>query len=90
MAGRAQVYLTPAERAELDRQALAQGVSRSEVLRRGIQAVGRPGLPGALGPLAESGCLTPAPNGTGAPPRGAPVARLAELLAELDQDRADR
>jgi hypothetical protein len=32
-----QVYLTPADRAMLDRVATAEGVSRAEVLRRGIR-----------------------------------------------------
>lgn len=47
------VYLTPEERAELDRTAAALGVSRSEVLRRGIQAVGNPRYVGSLSDLAE-------------------------------------
>jgi len=33
-----QVYLTAEERAELDRLARAQGISRAEVLRRGIRS----------------------------------------------------
>lgn len=41
-----QVYLTPDERAELDRTAKALGVSRSEVLRRGS----------AYGAIGSVGC----------------------------------
>jgi len=33
-----QVYLTAEERTELDRLALAEGISRAEVLRRGIRS----------------------------------------------------
>ena len=33
-----QVYLTPEERAELDRLARVHGISRAEVLRRGIRS----------------------------------------------------
>jgi len=35
-----QVYLTPAERSTLDRLAQELGVSRAEVLRRGIETLG--------------------------------------------------
>lgn len=86
-----QVYLSPEERAELDRAASALGVSRSEVLRRGISAV-RPtdSYAGSLGALVERGLVTPPTIGPGAPPPSHPVAPLAELMAELDADRADR
>lgn len=85
-----QVYLTAEERAELDRRAAELGVSRSEVLRRGIQALVQPSGAGALGALAAAGHLAPPARRGGVPPRGAPVARMAELLAELDHDRGDR
>lgn len=84
-----QVYLTGAERAELDRRAAELGVSRSEVLRRGIQALVQPS-PSALGALAAAGHLAPPPRREGVPPRGALVARMEDLLAELDHDRGDR
>ncbi len=84
-----QVYLTRAERAELDRRAAEQGVSRSEALRRGIQALGRPSTAGPLDNLAAPD-FTPPVRSTGIPPRGKPVARLREILGELDRDRGDR
>ena len=43
--------------------------------------------------LAEAvrrGWITPATGGPGAPPPRAPVLRLADLLPELEDDRADR
>ncbi|HUE96250.1 MAG TPA: ribbon-helix-helix protein, CopG family [Longimicrobiaceae bacterium] len=86
-----QVYLTPDERAELDRTAAAMGVSRSEVLRRGISAV-RPveRYAGRLAALVEHGVVTPPTIGPGSPPPSCPVAPLADLMAELEVDRADR
>jgi hypothetical protein len=86
-----QVYLTGEERTELDRLAAAMGVSRSEVLRRGV-AVLDPSRPGA-GPLADlvaAGLATPARVEGGDPPAGRPIAPLADLLAELRADREDR
>jgi ribbon-helix-helix CopG family protein len=85
-----QVYLTPKERAALDRVAREMGVSRSEALRRGIQAVGRGRLPEPLSDLGERGLITPATAGPGKPPPSDPVASLHELLSELAEDRADR
>lgn len=86
-----QVYLTPEERAELDRAALAMGVSRSEVLRRGIAAVeGRRRYDGSLRTLVEDGVVTPPTIRPGAPPPSHPVAPLADLMSELDEDRRDR
>ena len=84
-----QVYLTPAERAELDQRSAELGVSRSEALRRGIQALSAPEVPNALRFLVPGGHLTPAANPTGIPPRGAPAASLAELLSELERERGD-
>jgi hypothetical protein len=86
-----QVYLTDKERAQLDRLAGAMGVSRSEVLRRGVAALEPP--TSAAGPLAEltaHGLATPANLEGGEPPAGKPLAPLADLLAELRTDRGDR
>ena len=85
-----QVYLTGAERAELDRRAAELGVSRSEALRRGIQALARPQAAGPLAALVANGQLTPPLRRDGVPPRGDPVASLATLLDELDADRRER
>ena len=93
-----QVYLTAAERTELDRAARDLGISRSEALRRGIAALRRPapswgrGLGrGPLADLASEGLLAPPrAQASGPPPRGAPVAPVGELLGELRADRDDR
>jgi len=85
-----QVYLTGAERAELDQRAAELGVSRSEALRRGVQALGDRSVAGPLGALAAEGCFTPPLRHSGVPPRGSPVASLVELLGELARDRQDR
>ena len=89
-----QVYLTTAERTELDRAARDLGVSRSEALRRGIVALRRPLAAWGQGPLADlasEGLLVPPrAQASGPPPRGAPVAPLGELLGELRDDRDDR
>ena len=85
-----QVYLTSQERAELDRAAQELGVTRSEVLRRGVAAVRSRPLAGLLRDVAVEGYVTAATIPPGAPPPSKPVAPLAELLGELDADRADR
>ena len=85
-----QVYLTDTERADLDRVAREMGVSRSEALRRGIEAVEAGGTSGPLPRLVNEGFVTPSTSGPGEPPPAAPVAPLADLLQELDQDREDR
>ena len=85
-----QVYLSTEERAELERAAKDLGVSRSEALRRGIEALGTHQLPGRLREVAAAGLVTPAAIGPGEPPPSKPVATLAELLCELDEDRRDR
>ena len=86
-----QVYLTDEERAELDRLAGAMGVSRSEVLRRGVAALEpRASAAGPLAELAARGLATPASLEGGEPPAGKPLALLADLLAELRADRGDR
>jgi hypothetical protein len=84
-----QVYLTADERAELDGAARNMGVSRSEVLRRGIGLAGGAAYAGPLRDLAEDGYLTPAATGPGTPPPSAPVARLRKILAELEADRGE-
>jgi predicted ArsR family transcriptional regulator len=88
-----QVYLTEEERTRLERLAAALGVSRSEILRRGISALSA--ATPAAGPLADlvaEGLASPAriEAGDTPPPAGRPVAPLAELLAELRADRNQR
>jgi len=84
-----QVYLTSRERKALDRAAADLGVSRSEVLRRGVEALGARQLSGLLREVAAEGYVTPATLPPGEPPPSAPVAPLVTLLAELEADRAD-
>lgn len=85
-----QTYLTADERAELDRAAEDLGVSRSEALRRGIEALRRGRYEGSLRDLVEGGLITPPAAGSGEPPPSRPVAGLDELLADLAEDRAER
>ena len=85
-----QVYLTQSERAELDRTASELGVSRSEVLRRGVRALTTPGYVGELRDLIDGGGVTPAAAPPGAPPPTLPVAPLAEVLRGLTSDRNER
>jgi hypothetical protein len=86
-----QVYLTPEERAELDRAASSLGVSRSEVLRRGISVVMHPPrYEGGLRALVEEGVVTPPTIPSGTQPPSRPVGPLADLLSELGEDRRDR
>ncbi len=85
-----QVYLSSEERAKLDRTAQAMGVSHSEALRRGIQAIAGTQASGAFRELADGGYLTPPTTAAGGAPPSLPVACLKDLLAELDQDRANR
>jgi len=86
-----QVYLTNQERAELDRAAEELGVSRSEVLRRGVEAMrGARPLAGLLRDAAAEGYVVPARIPPGDPPPTKPVATLEELLAELEADRGER
>ena len=85
-----QVYLSSEERAELDRAAKELGVSRSEVLRRGVEALRSLPPSGLLREVAADGLVTPATMGPGDPPPRKPVASLAELLCELDEDRGNR
>lgn len=85
-----QVYLTSQERSELDRAAEELGVSRSEVLRRGVEAMRARPLSGLLRDVAAEGYVTPARIPPGSPPPSHPVASLQELLIELEADRSDR
>jgi transposase-like protein len=85
-----QVYLTPLERAELDQAAREMGVSRSELLRRGIRAMRDRHYAGSLRDLVHEGLVTPAGSGPGGAPSSAPVTSLSKLLAELEEDRAAR
>ncbi len=85
-----QVYLTEAERADLDFAASTLGVSRSEALRQGIVALGHRAAAGPFGDLVGDRSLTPPLTATGVPPRGAPVAPLRDLLSELRADRDGR
>ena len=85
-----QVYLSSQERDALDRAAAQLGASRSEVLRRGVEAVRSLPTSGLLRDVAADGLVTPASMGPGDPPPRKPVAPLATLLRELDQDRGNR
>lgn len=85
-----QVYLTAEERTQLDRTAQELGVSRSEVLRRGILALRRPRYEGPLTGLVHDELVTPPTAPPGSPPPFAPVASLAALMDELAAARRDR
>jgi hypothetical protein len=88
-----QAYLSAAERAALDEAAARLGISRSEVLRRGIRAVGGSGAAEYAGPLRQlvrEGLVTPPRVGPGEPPPSLPVAPLDEVLGDLDRDRGGR
>lgn len=89
-----QTYLTGEERAELDRLARERGVSRSEVLRRGIEALagigaGEGSFQGPLAELVAEGVVT-LPVQTLAVPATHPVGLLADLIEELRSDRDAR
>ena len=85
-----QVYLSTAERDQLDRLASRLGVSRSEVLRRGLETIAERDKDTALADLVRRGILRPPLITEGPVPPGEPVASLEVLLKELDEDRADR
>ena len=84
-----QVYLTSQERADLDRVAQEMGVSRSEALRRGVQALEVSGYEGPLRDLADDGLVTPPMVGPGEPPPSSPTTSLGEVLSGLAKDRRD-
>ena len=91
-----QVYLSEAERAELDRKAREMGVSRSEALRRGVTALcpeeaGKGAAePGLMRTLGDGYLVSPRLAAPGEPPPRAPVAPLDELLDEMSGDRGNR
>jgi len=85
-----QVYLTTVERADLDRAAGELGVSRSEALRQGIQALNERRYAGELSELMKKGLVTPAISGPDGPPPSLPAASLDDVLADLSGDREDR
>jgi len=85
-----QVYLSAEERAELDRAAREQGVSRSEALRRALRASTSPSDVGSFDDLVGAGYVTPAMSPIGPPPPRKPIMRLEDLLSELADDRSDR
>ncbi len=88
-----QVYLSTAERDRLDRLASRLGVSRSEVLRRGLEAIGEAERPGdaALADLVRRGWLHPPLHPPAPLPNRKPIYKtVEEMLADLDETRADR
>lgn len=85
-----QVYLSTAERANLDRVAAELGVSRSEVLRKGLERIAERERDAALADMVRRGWLRAQVIRDGPIPQGEPVAPLSDLLNELDELRADR
>ena len=85
-----QVYLSGPERESLDRVAAELGVSRSEVLRKGLERIAERQRDAALADLVRRGWLRPPVIRGGPVPKGEPVAPLADLLKELDELRSDR
>ena len=87
-----QVYLTTAERERLDRVAKRLGVSRSEVLRRGLEEFAERDSDAAREELIREGILKPARHKYTPPPESErrPIMTLEELLKDLDEFRADR
>lgn len=87
-----QVYLSTAERERLDRVAKRMGVSRSEVLRRGLEEVAERDKEEALADLVRRGLLKPASHSyTPIPDRERkPIMSFEDLMADLEESRADR
>ena len=85
-----QVYLSTSERERLDRLAAELGISRSEVLRKGLERFADRERDTALADLVRRGWLRPPLIREGPVPEGERVAPLAELLKELDELRSDR
>lgn len=87
-----QVYLSTAERERLDRVAERLGVSRSEVLRRGLDEVAQRDKEEALADLVRRGLLKPAEKTYTPLPESErkPIMTLDELMKDLDEFRADR
>jgi predicted transcriptional regulator len=87
-----QVYLSSAERERLDRVARRMGVSRSEVLRRGLDEVAQRDSEQARADLVRRGLLKPAEKTYTPIPESErrPIMTLEQLLKDLDEFRADR
>ncbi len=83
-----QVYLSPDERSDLDDLAQDLGLSRSEVLRRGITLLSQTGAPASE--ALDDPLVTPPTVTRGPVPTAPPVASLNELLDELRGDRDAR
>ena len=86
-----QVYLSTAERERLDRLASDLGVSRSEVLRQGLERIAERERDSALADLVRRGWLHPARYAPAPLPERTPIyGTVEEMLGELDETRADR
>lgn len=87
-----QVYLTTAERERLDRVAKRLRVSRSEVLRRGLEEFAERDADAVRQELIREGILTPARHTYTPLPESErrPIMTFEELMADLDEARADR
>ena len=87
-----QVYLSTAERERLDRVAGRMGVSRSEVLRRGLEQIADRDKTEAHADLVRRGILKPALHTYTPVPdhERNPIMSFEELMADLDEARADR
>lgn len=86
-----QVYLSTAERERLDQVAKRMGVSRSEVLRRGLEEVAEREKEEMLAELVRRGILKPALHTYTPIPEHErrPIMSFEELMADLDEARAD-
>ncbi|HET6361397.1 MAG TPA: ribbon-helix-helix domain-containing protein [Gemmatimonadota bacterium] len=87
-----QVYLSTKEREKLERVSRRMGVSRSEVLRRGLEEVAERDTEEALADLLRRGILRPPQHKyTPIPDRERrPIMSFEELMADLEDARADR
>jgi hypothetical protein len=87
-----QVYLSTAERERLDRVARRMGVSCSEVLRRGLEEIAERDKTEAHADLVRRGILKPALHTYTPVPdhERNPIMSFEELMADLDEARADR
>ena len=87
-----QVYLSTAEREQLDRVAGRMGVSRSEVLRRGLEEFAERDKTEARADLVRRGILKPALHTYTPIPdhERNPIMSFEDLMADLDEARADR
>ena len=87
-----QVYLSTAERDRLERVARRMGVSRSEVLRRGLEEIAQRDRTEAYAELVRRGILKSALHTYSPVPdhERNPIISFEELMADLDEARADR